>query len=68
MKVSKVVKPTKKNRYYKTLETSVINNPMSPSSLRIITLIKISGSAPNIQRNSFLKGGNGIEQSLKTIL
>ena len=31
--VLKVVKPTNKKRYYKTLETSEINIPLSPLSL-----------------------------------
>ena len=32
--VPKVVKPTNKNCYYKSMETSVINSPMSLHSLR----------------------------------
>ena len=38
-KSPKVVKPTNKKRYYKTLWTSVINNPMSPPSLYINSVI-----------------------------
>ncbi len=33
LKVPNVVKPTNKKRYYKTLETSVINSPLAPLSL-----------------------------------
>ena len=33
IKVPKIVKPTNKKNYYKTLGTSVINDPMSPPSL-----------------------------------
>ena len=39
--VPKVVHPMYKKRYYKTLGTSVMNSPMSPSSLGNIKTAKI---------------------------
>ena len=38
IKVSKVVKPTNKKSYYKTLRTSVINSPMLSLSLCIAAI------------------------------
>ena len=40
LKFPKVIKPMNKKRYYKTLETSVINSQLSPLSLSLIHITK----------------------------
>ena len=54
IKVPKVVRPTNKKRFHKTLGTSKINTPMSPPFLSVMSLIIMINVKPLF--NSMING------------